>query len=117
MTKNEWGADEIKEALDTIDEHQERMLSERGKYMAFCKIEREKIAAVYDLAADNGISKRVLKRAHNRIKLRRKMENEKETLDTEMQEELSAIEKALASFESTPLGAAAKKAQRARPGA
>lgn len=94
----------ITERLNEIDE---QIASEKGKFMAFCKARAADRKDVLTEAKARGVNTRALKVEIKAGKLEQKAAALRDDLDPDDQHDAEAIRKAIGEFADTPLGGAA----------
>lgn len=109
---NGYDQETVRDFVTTIEHHFGELLSERGVYMQKCKLIRDRIAEVYEEAADNSISKKALRQLIKTRELERKIEESIAKLEADERETYEMLEASLGDFGGTPLGAAALAARR-----
>lgn len=98
---------QIKESFDSIIFHYEELATERGEYMQRCKQIRERMAEEYDLAADRGVTRRVLRAKVKEFLAQEKLQAIRESLEDDDRSEFDQLTEVLGDFGGTPLGQAA----------
>lgn len=96
----------LKKALANIEKIYDRMESEKGKYMAAMKEERERIKEQYQWAKDKGMSKTALRMLVEARQLQRKLERLVSDADDDIADEYQAYADAVLGWEETPLAQA-----------
>lgn len=98
---------QVKESFDSIIGFYEELATERGGYMQRCKHIREEMAEVYDLAADRGITRRVLRAKVKEYLAQEKLQAIRESLEDDDRSEFDQLTEVLGDFGGTALGQAA----------
>ena len=107
---------QIREAFDQIVGHFEELATERGAYMARCKSIRERMNAVYDTAADRGITRKVLKAKVKEHDTQQKLLAIRDALEDDDRSEFDKLTEVLGDFGSTALGTHALDAAKRKDG-
>lgn len=92
-----------------IEAGQRDLDSERGTYMSRCRTIRDEIKDRYDEAKADGIPKKELKKVIKARDLTRKMDELREDLEPDEQDNYDNLRHALGDLADTPLGSAALK--------
>ena len=100
-------SDDVQAAVRNIEEHYAELASEKGAYMLKCRRIREAMAADYERASDQGISKKLLKLIVKERDLERKIEDLTVDLENDERSELEMLMEKLGDFATLPLGIAA----------
>jgi hypothetical protein len=99
--------EDVQAAVRNIEEHYADLASERGSYMLKCRRIREAMAADYERAGANGISKKLLKLIVKERDLSRKIDDLVTDLEPDERSELEMLMEKLGDFATTPMGQAA----------
>jgi hypothetical protein len=99
--------EDVRAAVHNIEAHYVDLASERGSYMLKCRRIREAMAADYERAGDQGISKKLLKLIVKERDLSRKIDALAEDLEPDEHSELEMLMEKLGDFATLPLGEAA----------
>lgn len=99
--------EKAKSFIARVEEVESEMASEQGTYMARCKELREEIAEIMDEAKAAGISKKPLRAVLKTRSLQRKLDAERDNLESEAQDTYDQIRHAIGDLADLPLGTAA----------
>jgi hypothetical protein len=99
--------EDVRAAVTNIEAHYADLASERGSYMLKCRRIREAMAADYERAGDQGISKKLLKLIVKERDLSRKIDDLVTDLEPDERSELEMLMEKLGDFATLPLGQAA----------
>jgi hypothetical protein len=105
--KNAPSEQHVQDAVSHIEQAHGELLRERGIYMQKCRKIREAIANDYDHAADQGISKKLLKKVIKERELERRIAGLTDDLEPDEINEHQMLLEKLGEFANTPLGSAA----------
>ena len=101
----------VQEAVANIEQAHRDLLSEHSAYMRRCRVIREGMTAVYDVAKERGIAKKELRALVKQRNFERKAEEARIRLEPDEINTFDMLKGALGDFANTPLGAAALEAQ------
>ena len=104
---NEPSTEHVQAAVAAIEKVDAELLSEKMAYMSRCKGLRKQKAGQYDHAADQGISRKLLKKKIKERSLQRKIDANIAELEDDERSEYQMLSEKLGEFADTPLGAAA----------
>ncbi len=100
-------SDDVQAAVRNIEDHYADLASERGSYMLKCRRIRESMAADYERAGNQGISKKLLKLIVKERELERRIDALALDLENDERSELEMLMEKLGDFATLPLGIAA----------
>lgn len=106
-TTNGFDSQKTKSYVDRIENIEAEIASERGKFMARCKELRKDISDVLDEAKSDGIPKKALRAVIKTRAIQAKIENIREDLEGEDQDNYDLIRHAIGDLADLPLGKAA----------
>jgi hypothetical protein len=106
-TPNSPTPEHVKEAVKTIEDYQNDLATERGKYTHRCKKIRETMADEYETAGKRGIRKKLLKKIVKERELERKMVAVTADLEDDDKNTYEMLVELLGPLANTPLGKAA----------
>jgi hypothetical protein len=106
-TANEPSAEDVQAAVDAIERLDADLLAEKMAYMSRCKGIRNQKAGEYDQAADQGISKKLLRTKIKERALERRIDDLTSEFEDDERNEYQMLSEKLGEFGDTPLGAAA----------
>lgn len=98
---------DVQAAVRNIEDRYSDLASERGAYMLKCRRIRETMAEHYDRAADQGISKKLLRKIVKEREYERKIDGLTHDLEPDERSELEMLMERLGDFATSPLGKAA----------
>lgn len=105
---NGYDSDAVKGYVERIERYLDELASERGEFMARCKVIRNNIAHVVQEAKDqHGIPKKEFKAVIKARELEAKADRIREDLEADAQATFDMIRTALGDFGDLPLGQAA----------
>lgn len=104
---NGYDPEKVKGYVSRIQNLHADLASRQSEYMTDCKVIRGDIKEVLDEAKDAGIPKKELRRVIRRLELEGKIEDLRDELEGDEQDNYDLLLDALGKFSDTPLGGAA----------